>query len=92
MNERFARLGHNKDSKITIELDQIEAMILTTIIASNMEDLKKQNSLDSICKLLFLQQIGKKVVDQIVPEEKQSDLMAEMLLKAMEEEGRQHYS
>ena len=86
MNGRLEHMGFDKDSKITVELSAIEAMFLAGTIAEKIEELKTQASLDAICKLLFLQGIGQKVVDQIIPKDQQQELFADSLIQALKSE------
>jgi hypothetical protein len=79
-------MGFDKDGTITVELSAIEAMFLTGAIAEDIEALKTQASLDAICKLLFLQGIGQKVVDQIIPKDQQQELLADSLIQALKQE------
>lgn len=92
MNERFEQIGFNKDSKVTVVFDSVEAVNLVNVIAENIEELKKQTSLGAMCKILLLQNAGQKIVDQIVPKEQQVEFLAETLLKAMQEEEKKEQS
>jgi hypothetical protein len=79
--------GNDKNKKIIMEIGEVDAMVLLSTISSSIEDLAKQGSLDAICKLILLQGIGRKILDQVIPPEEQEQLLRNStLLQALKRE------
>lgn len=86
MDNRLELMGFDKDSRVNLDISAIEAMFLLNVILANIEELKKQQSVESVYKTLFLQSIGQKLLDHIIPKDQQKEQMAESLLQALRQE------
>lgn len=87
----------NKNVRVKLDLDFVKSTILMELVSKALNDLENELSLDSMIKYVLLQEIGKEMVDQVIPENeqeemldkkgKQNDMLAHLLRK--EREGKQ---
>lgn len=83
----MSNISNDENKKIIMELGEVDAMVLLSNISSSIEELAKQASLDALCKLILLQGIGRKILDQVIPPVEQEQLLRNStLLQALKHE------